>query len=152
MFTYARPRDLIGQLRLPCVAIEFFDGERITLDHGLEKLPSLAAFVRKATFDHLLGRADTDASLGPIHFGPLVLSLRGLSLGACIWEWSEIKYAIDGGSLVIVPATGPFGSDEHFRIPLVDIPNVGVLIRLMAKRGKPPVHIRETQPTRLAIH
>jgi hypothetical protein len=147
-FCYARPRDIFGQWRSPIVTIEFFDGGRIQFDSGLQKLPNLAGFVRAATLEHLLTLAETDLSLGPVRFGPVMASADGLSIDDWTLKWHEINCVMEGGSLVIAPETG---RDAGFAIPLSDIPNVGVLTRLMAKRKNPPLQVLDNRPTQLVL-
>lgn len=76
---------------------------------------------------------------GKAKFGPLVVSGDGVSFkGRPPMPCSEINYAVSGGHLVIAPNAADFAYDEVKEIPLTDVPNYPVALRLMEQTGKPP--------------
>jgi hypothetical protein len=119
-------------------------GEKVVFDHSLSDFAGLADQAQRLSARHLLARKEAECRQGAVQFGPLTLRADGVSHGGKRHCWNEIEYAVSRGFLTIVPAGDKFGWQDRVEVALADIPNVLVLLELMARLGKPP-----TDPARV---
>jgi hypothetical protein len=108
-------------------------------DHTLSNFARLADNVQQASARYLLPKLEAECQRGAAEFGPLAIAADGIHHGGQRHRWKKIEYSVSRGYLVIVPAGDDFGWSDRVEIALMDIPNVLVLLELMAGMGKPPV-------------
>jgi hypothetical protein len=122
------------------LTLTFTDESQVVFDHTLSGFRDLADRVQAFTAARLVPGKEAELRAGPVTFGPVTLRAEGVAVGDASFRWEGMNYSVSGGHLIVVPAGDNFGWGDRKEVALADIPNVLVLLELMARVGKPPVH------------
>lgn len=132
--------------RMSKLTIVFDDSTKLSLNHSLSNYNLLAKEIQGAATEVIWAKKETEVNQGEGRFGSVILRRNGVRLLNQDYLWTEIEYSIYNGFIVLVPAGDTFSDKDRIEIALSTIPNYLVLLGLMGKVGKAPVHPLMTFP------
>jgi hypothetical protein len=128
------------------VTLALADGRTVVFDFSLDGYDELADLLQRYRAARLLPGLLAALERGPLTFGPVTLERHGIEYRGLSRPWTSFEYAVDSGSLVLVPAGRQFGWNDRVEVRLADVPDAVALVAVMAEVGKPPVHASRTLP------
>ncbi len=107
------------------------DKRQVRLTHALTNLSSLAETIKRNVYPNLLAEYRRNLNQGDaIHFGPLLLTIKGVQQGQQFLRWQDLsQVALGRGLLLITPHEHSQGA--RMRIPANLVPNVDLCVQLI---------------------
>jgi hypothetical protein len=121
-------------------------GRTVVFDFTLEDYDELADLLQRVRAVQLLPGLLAELERRPLAFGPVTIDRGGLTYQGHYRPWESFEYAVDSGSLVLVPPGGQFTWNDRTSICLAEVPDCMALVELMARAGKLPIHPARTLP------
>jgi len=130
---------LTNGFRDALLTVELQNGRKVVFNQILSEFDELCTTAQELSAQHLLPVKAAELRSGEVFFGPVSLTFDGLSLAERFYSWKEIEYSFNRGFLVVVPCGDDFAWTDRKEIRMAEVPNLLVLVELMARFGKPPV-------------